>query len=235
MPAMNLLTRLRSSASGSTESALVWHSTNTTERHAVPDHQWAEIHRTRMTAPGMYKKHAAKDYALAEEGVDGYGCWFNLLLPPFPSGRGSGIFVNTGRSLVLPDREAASRYFRSSENRARATWCRDNAGLCLAVKGGGGGLDVCTDRCWAAKAHAAGFDTVQILRGPNYSPELIVSSSACLSQKVPIGTCPPAQVELRMRERGEGATAMRACHCSERRAVLNCGDGGAPAATLRTL
>ena len=142
------------------------------------------------------------------------GGWFYPLLPPFP--RGTGVFVNTGKSLVLADRDEASRYFRNNTP-SGAAWCKDDErNACYTAKGG---RLFCTDRCWAARAHAVGYDSVQILRGPDFMPELIVSTRACLSQKAPIGTCPPAGVPLRT-----GEAASRECRCSETRAVLNCLD-----------
>ena len=127
------------------------------------------------------------------------------------------MFVNTGRTLVLPDRNAASRFFRSPAMKAQvtATECNDDEKrACVPAKGG---RLFCTDRCWALRANAAGYDTVQILMGPDYMPELIVATRVCLSQPQPIGTCPPAGLQLRT---GEAAT--RSCNCSEASPVLNC-------------
>ena len=140
------------------------------------------------------------------------------LLPPFT--RGTGVYVNTGQTLVLADRNEASRHFRamrasvSSKAGATVLGSCDADDKCAPAKGG---RLLCSDRCWARRAHAAGYDSVQILRGPDFMPELIVTRSACVSQRDPIGTCPPAEVALRT---GEGAT--RECNCSERSPILNC-------------
>ena len=49
----------------------------------APNYSWVEV--LRQSHPN--------------EGKNGYGCWFWLLLPPYP--RGSGVFVNVGRSLTF--------------------------------------------------------------------------------------------------------------------------------------
>ena len=74
-----------------------------------------------------------------------------------------------------------------------------------------------TDAHWAAGAHALGYDSVQIIRGPDMLPEMVVSRHACLSTARPIGVCPP--LELRT-----GDAATRPCACSESVGdLLNCG------------
>ena len=126
--------------------------------------------------------------------MDGFGCWFYPLLPPYS--RGTGIFINTGRSVWLHDREAAQAYF--------------------AISGQSTGTQLpAPDAKWAARAHAMGLDSVQLEHGPDGMPEMIVTTPACLSQPKPIETCPP--IELRT-----GYDASRNCRCSDRLAVLNC-------------
>ena len=185
-------------------------SNNETTLQPMPNNSWVEVYRTRTSARWYARNGVA-------EGVN-YGCWMYPLLPPFT--RGTGVYVNTGQTLVLADRNEASRHFRamrasvSSKAGATVLGSCDADDKCAPAKGG---RLLCSDRCWARRAHAAGYDSVQILRGPDFMPELIVTRSACVSQRDPIGTCPPAEVALRT---GEGAT--RECNCSERSPILNC-------------
>ena len=185
-------------------SVLLWRSNNNESAiQPFPDHTWVEVYRTQTTAKWYEKSGVA-------EGVN-YGCWFYPLHPPYS--RGTGTFINTGRSLVLRHRTEASRFFRRTAM-LKGSCQDDERRACVHAKGG---RLLCTDRCWAARAHAAGYDTVQLLSGADYMPELIVTTQSCLSQRTPIRTCPP--VPLRT---GEDAT--RECKCSESSAVLNCLD-----------
>ena len=74
------------------------------------------------------------------------------------------------------------------------------------------------DALWARRAHERGYDSVQLLAGADQMPELLVTTSTCLSQTKPIGTCPP--VPLRT-----GEAASKGCECSEQSVVLNCARG----------
>lgn len=97
------------------------------------------------------------------EGV-GYGCWFYPLLAPYS--RGTGVFIDVGRTWVFQRREEAHIAFGKLGPQ------RD-------------------DSMWALTALRHGIDTVQLMRGPFRMPELLVASHACTNQSETIGVCPP--------------------------------------------
>ena len=171
------------------------------------NHAWIEVYRTVTNTSWNVKNNLW-------EGVN-YGCWFSPLQPPLP--RGTGIFVNTGRSMRFWTRIDAHRFFKGFGN-----WTRVEAdGVYVAV-----GSDATTQRKqhahakvddahWATKANAMGYDSVQLLHGADSMPELLVASQSCLTQTRAILTCPP--VELRT-----GARAHLICRCSDAQTFLNC-------------
>ena len=115
-----------------------------------------------------------------------------------------------GHTLVIEGRRQARKLFRLPRS-ARAA----NASAAYGVFRGAS-LREADDSLWAEMAHSWGFDSVQILKGYDSMPELLVSRLVCLNRRRPIRLCPP--VELRT---GEGATLP--CTCSERSSMLNCG------------
>ena len=62
------------------------------------NHTWAEVFRTRTTS-GWYKKAGVAEGVL-------YGCWTYPLHAPYS--RGTGVFLNVGRTIAFPDRVAAA-------------------------------------------------------------------------------------------------------------------------------
>ena len=174
------------------------------------DHTWLEVYRT-ITNNSWYTK------TRHWEGVN-YGCWFFALQPPFT--RGTGIFINTGKSMRFWTRGEANLFFRGNGSWSAGTWKalgrgigREKDGVFFSEKPRV--KSKMDDGLWAAKANSMGYDTVQLLRGADHMPEMIVSRKECLSQKDPILTCPP--IELRT---GEHAT--KECRCSNKRTILNC-------------
>lgn len=147
-------------------------------RRGVGNNAWVEVLRRGFPRRSRYMP----------EGVDQYGCWFHLLLAPYD--RGSGLFVNVGRTLVLPDR------------RAVAEWYRHGGNLTLDPRRG--------DRKWGGKLAGEGYDSMQVLKGNWNLPELLVVREPCLNQTQPVGACLPRGVEVRT-----GAHASRPCACAE--------------------
>jgi len=143
-------------------------------RTAVAQQGWVEVYR-RGFAP--------------TEGSHIEG-WLHPLLPPYT--RGSGIFLNVGRSLVFPNRQRVKR------------WCRFRPNCSRKVRFGFG------DALWAQTAHDLGYYSLQILSGSCGLPEIIVAKEGCLNQTVPLGPCMPPDVELRTVDR-----AQLKCMCVE--------------------
>ena len=174
------------------------------------------------------------------EGLN-YGCWFYPLLEPWP--RGTGIFVNVGRILVLHSRRRASALFKLEEgsqssftitssdpsHERRPLQGEERRPLHLNCSNlppatahcifRGVRLEEKDDSLWALQANALGYDSVLILRGADAMPELMVSTSACVTRNAPIATCPPLPLRT-----GEGAS--KDCGCSDESSdVLNCDHG----------
>jgi hypothetical protein len=101
------------------------------ERRPVPNHSWIEVHRWGFTP-------AESSFT---EGM-GYGCWAWPLLPPRQ--RGTGVFINVGRTLVFKTRTLAFK------------WCPESLPAPPHPPG--------FDNLWAKRAHDEGYDSIQILR-----------------------------------------------------------------------
>ena len=144
-----------------------------------------------------------------------YGCWF------WPA-RGSGIYVNVGRSQVLRSRSDAEH----SGFGARAVVFNAKYGRNVTVRMRG------NDCMFARVARDLHLDSVQVLRanrqvftGQSTAPafELVLAAPACTHpSEVLQHACPP--VTLRA---GERAQKTCACSSAAEYAVLNCAAGGA--------
>ena len=137
------------------------------------------------------------------EGMRGNGCWF------FPS-NGSGIFIDTGRTLHVADRSIVT-------NAANWRSIPHNVSTMAHAK-----LAVARFRPNKEKfpsiAYTLGIDTVLIggTRSHNLGhPELVVTSSACILPDQAVRTCVPLQTSFGWR--GSGA-----CSCDDRSPALNC-------------
>ena len=152
------------------------------------NHTWIEVYRHRV---------------ILKEGIH-YGCWFFPLHAPYA--RGTGVFLNTGKTLVVRSRRDALKLFKLPGGASYATFR-------------GTRLKEVDDSLWAEQAHAWGYDTVQILKGYDGMPELLVSRLPCLNQTTKIRLCPPVELELRT-----GEDASLTCRCKEEgeRTLLNC-------------
>ena len=130
-----------------------------------------------------------------------YGCWF-FLAP------GSGIFVNTGRTVFFENRDDASQFFGVASDKAQ----RD-------------GNAAADDTGWCSEAVRRGIDSIQVNVHSYLKPdsgldrglvELVVCNERCATEEL-CGACPP--LELRT-----GAAAGTPCsECDERGGMLNCG------------
>jgi hypothetical protein len=148
-----------------------------------------------------------------------YGCWFWPLLAPMA--RGSGVWLNVGRTLVFETRTAVGRWCKKPRLigfPAGVTGNWHNPNLTAADVAGPGGqlrrdkLGRQSDNSWAVYARELGYDSIQILHGLADRVELIVTTPECT---IPgngkwLRTCPPRATELR-----SGFDAQKVCTCLE--------------------
>jgi hypothetical protein len=113
-----------------------------------------------------------------------------MLYPPYS--RGTGIYINLGKTLVFHTRDEAAR------------WAKDATG------GQPGGVKKYPDQFWARKAADLGYDSVQITFGWMSIPECFITCPACRTQPRAIGACFPSGVDVRT-----GVNATLPCHCTE--------------------
>ena len=150
-------------------------------------HTWLEVWRTYYPNEGL-----------------GYGCWAWRA-------RGSGVFINVGRTLAFTDRDA-----RKSPNSAYGilggTQCSNTSFMGRAIRSQTQKFRTfCTgDFSWAIKAQSLGKDSLQILHSNLHAYEVIVSSSACTDALSPLATsCFPSGIEVRRGWNASGGT----CQC----------------------
>jgi len=197
----------------------------------VPDDNWVEVLRYRTTgcpgsnssligmapeglSPGGYGDCGEKAYAswapkYVNCGVKvPYGCWFNLV-------RGSGIWVNVGRSLRAFTRGEVYDTFGIPY---KSILC--DASFCdVPLNDGHPG-----DRLFCQNALERGYDSIQIARAHgSASPELVICSGDCRTRPL-VGACPPLELRTGKSTRPTDET----CQCDDRAntRVLNC--AGAP-------
>jgi len=167
--------------------------------------EWAEVSRYSTTYLQKFRGASDEWVEGLSRGMSGkyttdqaevpYGCWFNLA-------RGSGIFVNVGKTIVARRKYDYTLY----------------AMLGLTSKGclldSHSSHENCYDRYLCSAALKLGIQSVQIM---DHS-EVVICSGKCATEPLP-GTCP--QLELR-----SGVGASKSCTCSDEKYLLNC-DGGA--------
>lgn len=131
-----------------------------------------------------------KDYrsSLSERKVN-YGCWFYL-------SKGSGIYLNLGRTKVITSRSVLWRYFSElTETNCLRSEHASN----------------CHDKYLCSLAVRHGFDSVQVVE----QHEIIICTGC--GKRALVHACPPAAVELR-----SGINASQPCNCSDEHLILNC-------------
>mmetsp|Transcript_22571 Transcript_22571/g.70683 ORF Transcript_22571/g.70683 Transcript_22571/m.70683 type:complete len:499 (+) Transcript_22571:60-1556(+) len=174
------------------------------DRHLfAPNDTWVEASRITVKWP---------------EGL-AYGCWFSPLIPPYS--RGTGLWVNTGRTIAFYSRddtqtwctrEFANAYLEAHRHEFKAP------PSAVLEKGPEGDLrgrkrfnppDM-TDSHLPVCGLAKGYDTVQIQLGVGEGPEIIVTRPVCTipGSGQRLGVCPPKDLPLR-----EGWGATRPCKC----------------------
>ena len=139
-------------------------------------------------------------------GTERYGCWFFVA-------RGSGVFVNVGRSL----RMAKPKHLRQLLNPTRDANGRRVDQAALNPK---------MDRNWCERALELGFDSIQlqtvgapfvrhISDGDRGLVEIVICSGGCAQQSA-CGACPPLPLSA-------AADGSRPCACNESAGMINCG------------
>jgi hypothetical protein len=118
-----------------------------------------------------------------------YGCWFYL-------SKGSGIYLNLGRTKVITSRSVLWRYFSELTETN-----------CLRSEH----ASTCHDKYLCSLAVQHGFDSVQVVE----QHEIIICTGCGKTELV--HACPPAVVELR-----SGINASQPCNCSDEHLILNC-------------
>ena len=171
------------------------------KRHFFEDNTWVEVIRVRMA--GSWQNGDVRT-VLAEGGT--YGCWF------WPV-RGSGIFVNVGRSLRSPNKGTAAQLLGTpphDEFFANAT--RAHGFSSLQIKAGG-------------KQYGGRNNRFHMKTMPAF--ELLLTGRGCVGES----TEPEKKVQIRRNLTGActplptrtGWNASRPCRCSDEASpILNC-------------
>ena len=150
-------------------------------------HSWVEVMR-------MHTSDRAGEAGF--EGTNGTGCWFFYA-------RGSGIWLNTGRSIgALNQRALIKTIDEQLYNRS---------------KGGEAAAQSLTHKeRYPLQANLLGFDSVQMGGVGGAHAQLVATHQACMGQASPIKTCPPMPL------RAGPIGWLRPCSCNDTEHVLNC-------------
>jgi len=170
---------------------------------------WVEVTRTNL-------------HGYLEEGVDFYGCWFYAAL-------GTGIWINTKRTVHVPSRFRASSMLAEqwlalhgldpSSYKTNSFQVKLTAPAALKLVPPRALLPHVKEH-FPFFAHALGYDTVQSMTDSSGFRELIVTSVECMQALHPLGTCAPPGIDTRA-----GWGASRSCTCvneSSGAFALNC-------------
>ena len=174
-------------------------------RHPVGQGEWAEVIRRSddmIFPPG-------------HEGTNGYGCWF------FPA-IGSGIWVNTGKTLQLRYRkdiafggggDIVSRWLQMHSLASEQNFTKQAGTVELSSEAMGLLPPGMHRETFPIMAHELGYDSIQIQNGG----ELVMTSIECMFQSRPIRACAPAELGVRF-----GWMAAEVCCCVETVPLLSC-------------
>eukprot|EP01041_Mallomonas_annulata_P003199 gene3199-6314_t len=143
------------------------------------DYEWAEVIResTLCRHPSLYIEEGYSKGLKKGKVKVPYGCWFNRF-------RGSGIFVNVGKSLIAPSRKNLTLQFGIRD-------CENETSLnCRKIN----------DNVYCAFALKLGYDSIQVDSFEEFGtyrrrPELVICSGKCATVSFTT-SCPPG-VELR--------------------------------------
>eukprot|EP01041_Mallomonas_annulata_P014418 gene14418-30694_t len=180
------------------------------------DHEWAEVTRIGsmcLTGRWGFPRYEGFSTGLAKAGKKVlYGCWFHRY-------RGSGIFVNVGKTISAHTRlELMSRLHLSGcENSTNINCNRENEFCTGARKQGYDSIQVDS---FSIPKNASNISTTAASRTKNFRlfyPELILCTDQCVT--VTFNTSCPPGVELRT-----GVKGSKPCTCDDKYMTMNCGN-----------
>ena len=164
--------------------------------HGYPSNSWVEVSRSRECTHIYFSfeeglstgaKYSKTDFSYND--TIPYGCWFFVT-------RGTGVFVNVGKTLISYDREDVNRRFGLFCN--RPPFCEPQG-----------------DRYWCQKALSEGYDSIQVVNAnANENHELVICSGKCSTQPVDVN-CAPMEIRT-------GYNASEPCNCVEGTPIINC-------------
>lgn len=110
--------------------------------------------------------------------------------------RGTGVFVNIGKTLIFYDRQDVNNRFKLFCN--RPPFCEPQG-----------------DRYWCQKALSEGYDSIQVVNAnQNENHELVICSGKCSTEPFD-NNCPPIETRT-------GYNATKPCNCVEGTPIVNC-------------
>ena len=185
-------------------------STNSSKQY-YPDNDWAEVTRFSVKCMSSYffngvmynegwnSTGAPFFPSFREKNRVNCGCWFQRV-------RGSGVFVNVGKTLVAKSRPEL-------HNLLKITCSRRGRGNCF-VEG---------DKNYCTRALILGYDSIQFDTvesypppfGEMFSPELIICNGNCSTESV-TSSCVPVATRT-------GIHATIPCTCDKNLTIINCG------------
>eukprot|EP01041_Mallomonas_annulata_P016848 gene16848-34981_t len=162
------------------------------------DYEWAEVIRFATTCLFAFHHYEGYSIGLLSSAKNSskipYGCWFYRY-------RGSGIFVNVGKTIAARKRKEliVALGITGCELNPDVNCGKEVDQICLY-------------------ALSQGYDSIQVnlYGGDHHRPELIICSGQCAT--VTFNTSCPPGVELRT-----GVNGSKPCTCDDSYMIMNCG------------
>ena len=166
------------------------------------DNEWVEVSRTAtkcypwgvndtLYSEGLSRGFPEYEGFFNDRHPQPYGCWFHIM-------RGTGVFVNIGKTIVAMSRKHAFEILNIP--------CSDDNVYCYHPA---------SDFNFCSKIIERGYDSIQIYNShPANFSELVFCTGNCATKPLS-GSCAP--LELRT-----GWNATKHCSCNSSYAILNC-------------